>query len=74
MVEEKKTTKKTAAILGSIIGGIQGYFGGPIDLLGQRAIEIWGAIPRLMLLMILSDFLSRQADFSGGAYWTCKSN
>ena len=58
----------TSTILGSIIGGIQGYFGGPIDLLGQRAIEIWGAIPRLMLLMILSDFLSRQADFSGGAH------
>ena len=58
----------TSTILGCIIGGIQGYFGGPVDLMGQRATEVWGAIPRLMLLMILSDFLSRQADFSGGAH------
>jgi microcin C transport system permease protein len=58
----------TSTILGSIIGGIQGYFGGVVDLLGQRGMEIWGAIPRLMLLMILSDFLSRQGNFTGGAH------
>jgi len=58
----------TSTILGSILGGIQGYFGGAIDLLGQRGMEIWGAIPRLMLLMILSDFLSRQGNFTGGAH------
>ncbi len=54
----------TSTLLGCIIGGIQGFFGGLIDLLGQRGMEIWGAIPRLLLLMILSDFLSRQGDFS----------
>ncbi|MDE0838432.1 MAG: ABC transporter permease [Kiritimatiellae bacterium] len=58
----------TSTILGSIIGGIQGYFGGAVDLLGQRGTEIWGAIPQLMLLMILSDFLSRQADLTGSAH------
>ena len=58
----------TSTILGSIIGGIQGYFGGAVDLLGQRGMEIWGAIPRLMLLMILSDFLSRQGNFTGAAH------
>ncbi|MBT3296215.1 MAG: ABC transporter permease [Verrucomicrobia bacterium] len=58
----------TSTILGSIIGGIQGYFGGAVDLVGQRGMEIWGAIPRLMLLMILSDFLSRQGEFTGATH------
>ena len=58
----------TSTILGSILGGIQGYFGGAVDLLGQRGTEIWGAIPQLMLLMILSDFLSRQANFTESAH------
>ena len=35
-----------------------------VDLLGQRLTEIWGAIPRLLLLMVLSDFLSRTGDAS----------
>jgi microcin C transport system permease protein len=40
--------------LGIAIGGVQGFFGGWIDLLGQRAIEIWGSMPELYLLIILS--------------------
>ena len=35
-------------------GAIQGFFGGWIDLLGQRGIEIWGSLPELYLLIILS--------------------
>jgi len=54
----------TSTVLGCIIGGIQGFFGGLIDLAGQRLVEIWGALPQLMLLMILSDFLSRQGGFT----------
>jgi microcin C transport system permease protein len=54
----------TSTVIGCVLGAIQGFFGGLVDLLGQRLTEIWGAIPRLLLLMILSDFLSRQADFS----------
>jgi len=40
--------------LGIAIGAVQGFFGGWIDLLGQRAIEIWGSLPELYLLIILS--------------------
>ncbi len=40
--------------LGIVIGGVQGFFGGWVDLLGQRAIEIWGSLPELYLLIILS--------------------
>ena len=31
---------------------------------GQRLTEVWQAIPRLMLLMLLSDFLSRKGELS----------
>jgi microcin C transport system permease protein len=58
----------TSTVLGCVLGAIQGFFGGVVDLLGQRITEIWGAIPRLLLLMILSDFLSRQGVASGGGH------
>jgi len=47
----------TGTLLGCMIGGVQGYFGGWVDLLGQRLTEIWGSIPRLYILIILSSFL-----------------
>lgn len=40
--------------LGIVAGAIQGYFGGKIDLLGQRFIEIWSAMPELYLLIIFA--------------------
>jgi ABC-type microcin C transport system permease subunit YejE len=49
----------TSTIVGSVIGGIQGYLGGLVDLLGQRCTEIGGSMPRLLLLIILSDFIAR---------------
>jgi len=47
----------TGTFIGCILGGIQGYFGGWVDLIGQRLTEIWGSIPRLYILIILSAFL-----------------
>ena len=47
----------TGTIIGCLLGGTQGYFGGWIDLIGQRLTEIWGSIPRLYILIILSSFL-----------------
>jgi microcin C transport system permease protein len=47
----------TGTLLGCLIGGAQGFFGGWIDLVGQRMTEIWGSIPRLYILIILSSFL-----------------
>ena len=44
-------------IIGCLLGGVQGYFGGWVDLIGQRLTEIWGSIPRLYILIILSSFL-----------------
>jgi microcin C transport system permease protein len=41
-------------ILGVITGAVQGYFGGKVDLVGQRAIEIWSSMPELYLLIIFA--------------------
>lgn len=41
-------------VLGLLIGAVQGFLGGWVDLLGQRGIEIWGSMPELYLLIILS--------------------
>jgi len=46
-----------SSIIGVTAGGVQGYFGGRTDLLFQRFIEIWTAIPSLYLLLILSAVL-----------------
>ena len=40
--------------LGVITGAVQGFFGGKTDLVFQRFIEIWSAMPELYLLIIFS--------------------
>ncbi len=47
----------TGTLTGCLIGGTQGFLGGWVDLVGQRLTEIWGSIPRLYILIILSSFL-----------------
>ncbi|WP_431026343.1 ABC transporter permease [Halomonas sp. H5] len=44
-------------VLGVVIGGIQGYFGGKVDLFGQRLTEIWSGLPMLFLLIILASLV-----------------
>jgi len=46
-----------SSVIGIAAGGIQGYFGGWVDLAFQRFIEVWTAIPSLYLLLILSSVL-----------------
>lgn len=41
-------------VLGMVAGAVQGYFAGRTDLIFQRFIEIWGALPSLYLLIIFS--------------------
>jgi microcin C transport system permease protein len=41
-------------VIGIAAGAVQGYFGGRVDLLLQRVIEIWGATPELYLLIIFA--------------------
>jgi microcin C transport system permease protein len=46
-----------SSIIGVAAGAVQGYFGGWTDLLFQRFIEIWTAVPELYLLLIISSVL-----------------
>lgn len=43
-----------SSIVGVAAGAIQGYFGGWIDLFFQRVLEIWGGLPQLFILIIVS--------------------
>lgn len=46
-----------SSIIGLLVGAICGYFGGKIDLFGQRLIEIWSGMPILFILIILASLL-----------------
>lgn len=46
-----------STLVGVIAGAVQGYFGGWVDLSFQRLLEIWGGLPFLYLLMILSSII-----------------
>ena len=48
-----------ASVVGVIAGALQGYFGGWLDLIFQRVIEIWGATPSLYVIIILFAILGR---------------
>ena len=43
-----------SSALGIVAGAVQGYFGGRVDLIFQRLLEIWNSIPELFVLLILS--------------------
>jgi len=47
-----------SSIIGVVAGAVQGYFGGWIDLIAQRFIEIWTSIPALYLLLIISSIIA----------------
>ena len=47
----------SSSIIGVLAGALQGYYGGKIDLFGQRFIEIWSSLPVLFLLIILSSII-----------------
>jgi ABC-type uncharacterized transport system, permease component len=43
-----------SSIVGVAAGAVQGYFGGLIDLVFQRFIEIWTSLPELYILLIIA--------------------
>ncbi len=45
-------------VLGTIAGAIMGYWGGPIDLWGQRVVEVFESMPGLLLLITLISIFS----------------
>ncbi|MDR2902300.1 MAG: ABC transporter permease [Lactobacillales bacterium] len=46
-----------SALIGICVGAVQGYFGGKIDLLIGRFLEIWGSLPQLFILIIISSLI-----------------
>ncbi|EGU40774.1 ABC transporter permease [Vibrio splendidus] len=46
-----------SSFIGVVVGATQGYYGGWVDLFGQRFIEVWSGMPTLFLLIILSSFI-----------------
>ncbi len=46
-----------SSVIGVAAGAVQGYYGGWLDLLFQRFIEVWTAIPTLYLILIVSSVL-----------------
>ena len=46
-----------SSVIGVAAGAIQGFYGGWLDLLFQRFIEIWAGMPQLYILIIMSSIL-----------------
>ena len=42
------------SVIGIVAGAVQGYFGGLTDLIFQRVIEVWGAIPMFYVIIIVA--------------------
>ena len=46
-----------SSVIGIAAGAVQGFFGGWVDLIGQRFIEIWSGLPTLFLLIIMASIV-----------------
>ncbi len=46
-------------LIGASLGALQGYFGGKVDLIGQRAEEVWRSMPELYLFIIFASIFNR---------------
>ncbi|MBC7428067.1 MAG: ABC transporter permease subunit [Bacteriovorax sp.] len=44
--------------IGTLLGGTMGYFGGKIDFVGQRIVEVLSTVPQFFLLIILISIFS----------------
>ena len=52
-----------SSVIGVCAGGVQGYFGGKVDLIAQRFVEIWAGLPALFILIILASIVE------SNVYW-----
>ena len=46
-----------SSVIGVAAGALQGYYGGKLDLIFQRFLEIWSGLPVLFLLIILASLV-----------------
>ncbi|GHA18003.1 ABC transporter permease [Devosia pacifica] len=47
-----------SSVIGVVAGAVQGFFGGWVDLIFQRLIEVWTSIPSLYVLLIISSVIA----------------
>ena len=52
------TLTALAAVIGVTVGAVQGFYGGLVDLFGQRLVEIWAGMPILYLLIIVASVIT----------------
>lgn len=58
-----------SSVIGIAAGAVQGYYGGWADLLFQRFIEIWTAMPTLYLILIVSSVLTPDSGCFSAFCW-----
>ena len=46
-----------SSLIGVLAGALQGFYGGWVDLIGQRFLEVWSGLPVLYLLIIMASFV-----------------
>ena len=51
-----------AAVLSVLVGGISGYMGGRVDMVTQRIVDIWVALPPIFLVLTLVAVLGTGGD------------
>lgn len=45
--------------MGIVAGAVQGYYGGFVDITGQRFMEIWSALPFLYIMILMGSIYGR---------------
>jgi microcin C transport system permease protein len=60
--------------IGIAVGAMLGYFGGKLDILGQRGIEIWSSLPFLYTIIIISSvvvpvYLPGHSQLTQPSFW-----
>jgi peptide/nickel transport system permease protein len=51
-----------AAFLSTIVGGVSGYFGGKVDMVTQRVVDVWVSLPPVFLLITFVSVLGSGGD------------
>lgn len=46
-----------SSAIGIFVGALQGFYGGRVDIITQRFVEIWASVPILFALIIISSFI-----------------
>lgn len=60
-----------SSVIGVLVGGLQGYFGGKTELFGQRLVEIWAGLPMLFILTILASVVESNVFWLLGTLVAC---